>query len=446
MDFRQLKDQAHSFRKQKQFEQALSIYERIFVEYPDEFGYWEQIGYCACLRHVGRAEEALNILRELYPKLRAANPPEERLFSWCRNEYGWCVYDTELKNLNWEGKVDENRLFKAAKAITQLTAQEEFSPYERTVFRVVDYLQSKQNPNYGQILYWLDKLDPNLLTAIPTPATSVDARNPTYPSPREDWYAHRSKAFLEVGRYAECVEICTQALTTLDTFHYDRNIWLRWYRAKSLIALNRPAEALADLQEVGKSKTDFFVDHEIARTHFLLNQFDDALSHAVSAALARGGLEFKWEVFLLIGEILEAKNDLDNARKHVCLAAKIRAEQGWSKMPLRLSQSIQRLQVNLNDAPDSKSLKRELLEYWKRIRPLPKTEYSGVVDRIHDNGDCGWVKNDDGRRHYFKIRHFNGSPKDLQSGLRVGFNLIEKMNKKKGVMELNAIDIVAVKP
>src|SRR5690606_10453609 len=115
-------------------------------------------------------------------------------------------------------------------------------------------------------------------------------------------------------------------------------------------------------------------------------------------------------------------------------------------MPLRLSQSIQRLQVNLNDAPDSKSLKRELLEYWKRIRPLPKTEYSGVVDRIHDNGDCGWVKNDDGRRHYFKIRHFNGSPKDLQSGLRVGFNLIEKMNKKKGVMELNAIDIVAVKP
>jgi tetratricopeptide (TPR) repeat protein len=446
VEFLQLKEQANNLRKQKQFEQALSIYKRILEEYPGEFGGWEQVGYAACLRHVGHSLEALNVLRELYPKLKDAEPSDERLFSWCRNEYGRCVYDTEIKILNQESQIDEPRLFKAATAIVQLTAQEEYSPYELTIFRVVDYLQNKQSPNYGQILFWLDKLAVDLLSTQSRPGNPDDPHNQSYPSSKEKWYAARTKALLEMERYTDCIELCTIAFSEFQKFHYDYDVWLKWYRAKSFLAMKQPADALNDLREVQKFKRDFFVDHEIARAYFMLGDLENAISIAAKAALIKGSLEFKWELFLLMGEILERKGELDIANSHIQLAAKIREEQGWNKVPGRLQQILQRLEVNMLESPNAKICRQNLLSYWNSLKPVARTDFSGTVLMIHGNGKSGMIRNADGRQHFFGVKSFSGLFDDLKTGLQVAFNVMPTVNKKTGQDEFHAVDIVELKP
>ena len=69
-----------------------------------------------------------------------------------------------------------------------------------------------------------------------------------------------------------------------------------------------------------------------------------------------------------MGEILERKGELDIANSHIQLAAKIREEQGWNKVPGRLQQILQRLEVNLQDAPDARSCRQNLLSYWDSLK------------------------------------------------------------------------------
>lgn len=87
---------------------------------------------------------------------------------------------------------DEKRFLEAAKAITQLTAQGDFSPYERAVFAVVHHYEKYKEGTklvpHADIVAWLDKLNPELLSA--KPGRGADGKS--YPSPKEDWYTSTS--------------------------------------------------------------------------------------------------------------------------------------------------------------------------------------------------------------------------------------------------------------
>ncbi len=427
-DLQSLEYQASELRKQGQFEEAIPLYEKLWQATPTKWIGW---GYAFCLRRVGRSAEALEICRAVFN----LDPNFDRNNSL----YGWCIYDTCIKQP--AETIDEATFLKAAEAITQLTSQGDYSPYEITVFAVIKYFEKreeKQKPvPYNKIMEWLDKLDVSQLSAVAVRGSD----GKSYPSPREKWYTSRSKALLALERYEECIDICSRALQEFRRLHYDYDIWFRIQRAQCYLKLGRFAEAGSDLKYAIERKPDPWIRHRYAQALYEVGQLDEAIRYAAEAALPSQRLGYRWEVFLDLGLMLAEKGENELAAKHILLAAAIRREESWVKVPPRLRDALNLYRLSDENIPPAKTLHRELQSFWKSMKPRPRTTHTGVIATIHANEKSGHITGDDGKRYFFSTQNYKGSQKPVQN-LRVAFNLRETISKKTGLPEIHAIDVI----
>lgn len=425
-----LKHQADQAREQEQFNEAIPLYEQLWNMSTENRDKWLGWRYAQCLRKVGRSTEALEICRDVY-KI-------DDQFEQNNNLYGWCVYDTGIKQSGDE--FDEGRFLKAAEAITQLTTQGDFSPYERAVFAVVHHYEKYKDGTkpvpHAKIITWLDKLDLDRLSAEPT--TGSDGKS--YPSSKEDWYTSRSKALLGLERHEDSVAVCTQALAEFETLHFDFDVWFRNTRAESLLALGKSNEALSDIEYMMERKPDAWIRHRYALALRSIGRIDEAISYAAEAAIPHQRLGYRWEVYLDLGNMLADIGQEELASKHILLAAAIRQEEGWKKVPQNLQVALRQMGLTVEDLPQAKSLHRELQSYWKSMKPCPKTTHTGVIDHIHGNGKSGMIRADDGTKYFFGMRSYS-SETEARIGLRVVFNTRQVTNNKTNEQEVHAVDI-----
>ena len=430
-EYQDLKNQAENLRKQRQFAQALPIYEKLWEQRGDNPDKWVGWGYAQCLRKLERSDEALDICREVY----RIDPT----FDINNNLYGWCVYDIGIKQQ--EESFDEGRFLQAAEAITQLTRHEDYSPYERVVFSVVHhYERYKDTPKpipHHLIVEWLEKLNPDVLST----EANRGSDGKSYPSPKEDWYSSWSKALMGLERYEECATVCSQALSEIRKFHYDYDVWFRKNRAESHLALHEGEKALPDLEYMMDRKPDAWVRHKYAIALYSLGRLKEAIGYACEAALPHQRLGFRWEVYLDLGNMLAEAGDLENARQHILLAVAIRRDEGWEKTPQGLQNALQTLDLVEADVPNAKTLHRQLQPFWKSMKPRPKTTDTGVIDFLHGNGKSGMILSDSGEKYFFGMRSFQGET-DAEAGQRVRFNLKKVINQKTEQTELHAVDII----
>jgi tetratricopeptide (TPR) repeat protein len=427
-NYQDLKKQADTFRKEHNYVQAVTIYEQIWES--DKTDPWLGWAYAYCLRKLDRSKEALDMCREVYrldPDLQAN-----------RDLYGWCVYDIGINQP--ENNFDESKFINAAKAIVDLTEQGQYSPYERAVFKVIHHYenykkQNKQVP-YQEIISWLEKLDLDLLSASPN---SYGGKS--YASMKEDWYTSRSKAMLELGRYSECIEVCTEALNTLRTFHYDYDVWFRQQRAESYFELGEFEKALNDLEYMMSRKPDPWIRHKYGLVLQNIGDLEQALRYMSIAAIPSQRLGFRWAVYLDIAKILNKLGEHDLSRKHAQLALAIRQNENWNKIPEDLQSLIQALGISFDETFDAKKIHKELQPYWKSLKPRPKTTHQGTIEKIHSNGKSGLILSNTGTRYFFGIKNYL-SENIPDIGQHVDFNLKKTMNRKKNVEELHAVDIL----
>jgi tetratricopeptide (TPR) repeat protein len=423
-----LKQQAEHYRKHKQYTDALPLYEKLWEDQPDKWIGW---GYAHCLRKTGYSAKALEICQQVYRL--------DNTFTNNNSLYGWCVYDVAIKP--FDGMSDDTQFIKAVNAVTQLTVQEEFSPYERAVFAMVNYYEGfkdRQKPvPHIRVIEWLDRLNPHLLSCEP----NQGADGKSYPSSREEWYASRAKALLGLQRYHECIDICTQALSTFRHFHYDYDIWFRKYRSECYLALHQESEAFSDLDYMIDRKPDAWIRHLYGLTLYGMGHLEEAITYAAQAALPHQRLGFRWEVYLDLGKMLAEKGELELARQHVLLAAAIRHEEGWEKIPTSLQDMVKRLNLSLDSLPPVKKTHRELESFWKSLKPRPKTTHNGAIIMIHANGKSGVVRSTQGHEHFFGVRSFKGEAEALCVGTKVQFNVRENINRNSGKSEMHAVDI-----
>ena len=287
-EFVALKDQATSLRKAERYSEELNLYARLRAEYATQCNEWEHWGYAQCLRKLGRSAEALEVCQKFHPVYPA--------FEQLRNLYAWCLYDVGIRQP--ENQVDEQKLLRAAVTIVQICKQEKFSAFEATIFGVVEYLKDKNNPPYRDMLTWLDRLDPELLSTEERPNNAPDARQRTFPSNREKYYALRTRALLETEQFELGIQTVNAAQQALTKFHPLYDVWFYWYRAKCALGLHRPADAITDLETMlKKNKHDYFIYEEFAEAYAQQDQLDKALEYAFQAALPKGELKFKWKLF-----------------------------------------------------------------------------------------------------------------------------------------------------
>lgn len=114
-------NRAKALYKSGKRQEAFEIYDKHFLENPDKFDHWDKIRYC------------------------------------------WCMYYLYIKD-----STDEGELFEYTETVTDIVKQEDLneSPvcvYTQCVFKALMYLKSQEDWEY--MLYWLDKLNPELLSA-----------------------------------------------------------------------------------------------------------------------------------------------------------------------------------------------------------------------------------------------------------------------------------------
>lgn len=189
----EIRQKAQTFRKQKRYSEAVDLYQALWTEHRDKCNEWEGWGYATCLRKLGKPEAALEICRTVYQI-----KPE---FKVGKNLYAWCIYDIEIKKDNETIRNNEKNFFRAVNAILNITVQDEYSPYSKTILRVVDYLsKTKVSFPADDIFGWLEKLDENVLSKEPFIIEDIDDKQKEIPSEKEKCYSIKAKALEKLER------------------------------------------------------------------------------------------------------------------------------------------------------------------------------------------------------------------------------------------------------
>ncbi|MBQ7927349.1 MAG: tetratricopeptide repeat protein [Methanobrevibacter sp.] len=282
---------------------------------------------------------------EIYDEHFSKNP--EAFDRWDRIRYCWCMYYLFIKD-----QTDETDLVDYTERVCEITAQEDLnkSPvcvYTQCVFKVIMFLKVREDWEY--MLYWLDKLNPRLL--------SEKQRDSKYPSKKEDYYKYLSTAYLKCGDWQECIDASKEALNTIESYAFHGDIWHMWRIAKSLNQLSRPQEALDYLNRVVEVEREWYVLKEMADCHHQLGNDQMALEYAKKAVLSDDDVKIKVNLYLLIYRILKDSNE-SLAITHARLYLAIKLENGGD-----IADEIEDLNLD-EDGLDIEELESEIRSYW----------------------------------------------------------------------------------
>jgi len=396
-EIQQLKQKAVGFYRAKDYNAALSLYGDLFSRYGNECNEWD------------------------------------------KRYYAWCIYHLEVKKRNNEIGGNESSFIKAANTILNLTPRSDLV-YTITTLKVLDYLKSKKLFPAKEILIWTEKLDPFCLSIDCFSYRDEEGKMREISSHKEKYYALRTKALEETRQYEECLKLSNEALSCLKKFHFDNDIWFKRRVALCNGHLGQKELAIEELKQILFRKRDWFIQYEIANFCLDLKRLSDAFEYAVDAALNYGRLEYKCELFFLLGKILQTQGKLEDAKKHILLSYQLRKDNNW-KIPQELQFNVKELQVDVNNTLTSKQIYQELKGYWQFTKKSNSPKLRGKIKNILPNDIAGFISDENNKDYYFKIKDFTGRKNDIRRGLEVEFSLEKSYDKKKERESERAIDI-----
>jgi len=344
---------------------------------------------------------------------KAAYDEDPEAFTiWDRRFYAWALYHLHIKNPS-----SEEELVKSCELISELLIQEDTNKvkvcaYTTSMLKIINYFKD----NAYECLKWLDMLNPKLLNSNPK-SMNRNGRISKFYSDKEKWYSLKTKHLLDMGEYEETIKFADEALNELDEFVNNSDIWFKWRIAIANKELDNYDVALKYLEEIINSKNDWFILKELAEIYSLNGDYDLALKYAIDAALAKGDIKYKINLYRLLDEIFIAK-DMDED-----------------------SESIVELIETIEDDENFVEIEKELKERWVEIKFNNQQRSYGTISNILSHGKAGFIKADDGESYYFNIYEIQGDKSKVKEGDYVSFFLEESFDKKKNKKTLNAVNI-----
>ena len=403
-DYEMIRQNAEILIAEKKYADALPLYCSLWKGFREKCNEWDGWRYAFCLKQLKDYETALDICRQTYKLNRDFEP--------VKGLYAWCIYYTEITSL----VKDENRFFRAAEAITNLTRQDDkYSAYSITVFKVLEYLTNKVIYPIDQILEWTDKLNPQLLDDKVFVFTDKEGKEREIASKREQYYMLRSRALLEKGEFDECIQICEEGLKSFDKLHYDNNVWFRWRIALGYEGLGKFEKSLNLQLELLQTKKEWFIQKEIAEQYYRLGDYWKSLQYALDSALNSGDMNKKINTYIVLAKSL---NQLDK------------------KEEVRLHENFI---VSLKNGEQNKETENELRKIWNTLKFDTQPQYTGKIISILPNGKAGFVETDEGKSYYFSMREFKDKREKAKVNQAVTFYLEEGYDVKKDRKTMNAI-------
>ena len=224
----------------------------------------------------------------------------------------------------------------------------------------------------------------------------------------------------------------------MTAFHYSDEIWFRRRIATAKAELGDTDAAIGDLKALVRLRPDWFIQADLARLLHEAGNDDAALEYAVDAALGPGELSYKWELFVLMGDLLAAQGKPDVAGQHYRLASALRAEQGWRE-DSDLAQQLRDLPP-VPSQPAS-TLARELEGTWRALKFTDQERGTGEIERTDPGKRSGFIRSSDGRSIFFRFRNFASPRERLMIGTKVSFFLQPSFDKTRNRESNEAVDV-----
>lgn len=416
--------------KLQQYGDALRIFDSLYDADEQQFGVWELFYYSKCLRKAQHFSRAVKLNRLVYISMPENEPN--------RNAYAWNLYDLYVKQVD-DRRVDEPKMFKIAAFVIEMTTQDKYSPYERTVFAVLKHLKSKGSPPWHLFMQWLGKLDPSLLNKDPIGITDTSGVVRELASPFEEWHYNRVIGLFGLEQWEACIAAVDEALQAIASFHYNHHIWIRIKKAVSVSMLGDAEEATRQLEQIGIESNHWLAYHELFKLYSQLGDKEKALRSAAVALLSRSGeSKHKMKLLLELGAMLEELNLKREALQHYSLVRDLRAHNGW---PL-IERLVSRITSLENETGLTKAGNpRELERYWNSLRLSKLEKSSGIVQKLIGEGKSGFIAGDESGAVFFRASDVIGKARSLLVGQRVSFYVTDSYDRKKQRITKQAIEI-----
>jgi len=311
---------------------------------------------------------------------------------------------------------------------------------EQKVFELIFYryleLLAKQTPTLVQQAdTLLEKFVPTQFTIdsqVFTTTIKGKSKEVEMASGYEKWFMWRTKIDYSLGNYQRCIDICKQALSEVNRFHYGNQHWLARRIALSYKQTGDIPQAIHELEKLLKHRNEWFIQKELAELYFLNSNLDTAIKLTNLAFVNSGYCEYKAGLFELMGDILMAKGDSVNALRLFQLTQAVRKSKGWPISQTLQSKLGNHAQYESNDPT---------LIYKDLLKATPSNELptqqvkhgTGKVTRIlhpGENGD-GFITDTEGLSVYFRFCNCRIPWNQLHEGVEVGFAAKEVDRKGK---------------
>ena len=376
---------------------------------------------------------------EVYRAFHAAFPESDRL----DDKMSWSCYHSKIKGFDFKTG-DREKLRKQAEYIISHSSQGVYSP---KWFIVKYMLEHIRNGDFGTevdmnlALQYIDQVDPASLSTKSEEFTSENGRRVSRGSDKENWYKERSKLLLSLQQYEKCIECCDEGLRSLQVFHNNNDSWLRFRKAKALYALDKTVDTrkyIKEIQARGLNHWCFYqLLYEMDKSE---NNYDQAMINACICATTDPSHEMRVRFYEDFANFLNEKGYSRECDLHRQLILLIRKENEWNLKEAHLSWNIPEDVSSM----DKKTVLKELQIFWEDWRNRNKTYFTGTVGRLLAEGKSGFIEADDGKSYYFNARDFqikNIAPKE---GMRVRFTIVDRLDKSKGIVKQNAVEISSI--
>jgi tetratricopeptide (TPR) repeat protein len=314
------------------------------------------------------------------------------------------------------------------------------SAYPITVLHIAKLWSQKQRDVH--VLEWLKKLDPNRLGTDPGKGTDERGRDRELASRRERYYSLLTHALERLGRWQECSDQSSKAISDCGTLHHDNDIWFARRIALAKQKLGRPKEAVKELQRLAERKQASFLHSDIASAAWDAGDDQMAFKHALHALVAPQDIGYKLDAVRLIAGVLWQRGEKDHARRHIQLCMAVRTAKGWSD-----STDLSTLAENWNITTSSEAadiIQRELDLLWRKWLDDLVPKKIGTVTKILPSGHAGFIQSNEHQDFYFDAHDWKGRRSAMAEGIHVSFATQQGFDRKRQRSTTIACDIRVV--
>lgn len=432
----ELRLRAEDLRKNKKFRLAIPKYRELWEEHPEERTKWDGWGYATCLLKEKKYDDAYDVCHAVYQM--------DPNFVFNNGLYAWSIYKREMLK---ERVNNPENFFRLARLITSITSQNESqSPYTKTVFRVLDYLDRKEDYPADEILEWLGKVD---YKKLPTEAEVYTNRHGKQVSPAsffEQYYTFKAKALYKKERYQESIDLCKEAFEVIRNFHNNNDIWLLRRVALSNVKLGRYDLALEQLHDILDENSRWFVMKDIADIYVLTGRNEEAIQMLTEAALLPGETSKKTKMFELMVDLYKKSEQRQIAEQVVRLMVSIEQKK-QEPMEQVLLDLCAEFNIPADQQYEMQPILNECRAFWQKEMFKLRDPFTGRIDKLQKDINLGYIKAGGSKNFVLPFRISEAHTTEempLVRNMKVSYYVADLFDPKKNRYIRHAVEVTPV--